>query len=218
MKVEKMMLVPTSDEVPLKTQINLLDKEMGKILNDSNLPPDAKWKMYSQALHNHRLLKAEKNKPMKIEIKETVEPKADTHYLEELKSRMPLSRRVPASRLLDHVSRAKNLTWNEKKELIIDGRVIPATNLESLINYASRDMRKNPPRGWENFAKWVHDENIPLSAIANKRGQAYISNLHSPIAQPQFPEEEEDEEAYKTPARATKSKQKRKHKPWVSVY
>ena len=190
MNIEKMLIVPARDDAPIKNQINQLDEEMQKILKDKRLSPDAKWKLYNQVLHRHNVLQAEKNKPFQVEIKQTVESMPDKRFLEEVKTRLPPSKRLAGSRLLEHIEKAKNFSWNDKKEMVIDGRPIPHTNLESLVNYAIRDVRRSPPRGWEYFAKWVADVNLPQSVIANKRGREYINALVSPLRQPNFDVEE----------------------------
>jgi len=189
MSVKKMVLVPYDmmtqlqyQQTPLISQINSLDAEMEKILADSTLTSDIKHKLYNQILHKHSTFQNEQNKPVKLEVTETQPPrKKNDHFLEEIRRRLPKSKHAVGNRLSKIIANNDSIDWNDKNELVINGKTIPHSNIESLFSYASRDVRREPPRGWDAFANWVIEANVPASAIGNKSGWQYIENIISPI-------------------------------------
>lgn len=184
--MNKMMLVPfsmqRSQQTPLMTQISSLDDEMQKILKDLSLTPDVKFKLYNQVLHKYSTLMQEQNKPIQVEIKETKPAVTKNEYvLEKVKKNLPKGKLDAGTRLANFLTNSNSISWNDKNELVIDGTLIPHSNIESILNYASRDVRRDPPRGWDTFLRWLADENVPKSAIGNRKGRQQIDDIISPV-------------------------------------
>ena len=77
----------------------------------------------------------------------------------------------------------KLLSWNNKLQLIIDGRAIPNTNLVELVEYIlypEGDENVDPPTGFDTFIKalkgiglesqWVRNERV-IKALDNNENE-----------------------------------------------
>jgi len=211
MSIKKMILVPAdmfgqfqqpTNSSPLVSQISNLDDEMKMVLNDINLSADVKHKLYNQLLQKYANLKKEQNKPIQVEIKESIAPtKKNEYILEKIRKRLPKSKLEVGKRLMKVIENSDRLNWNDKNELVVDGKTFPNSNIESLYSYAARDVRREPPRGWDTFAKWIVDENVPRSAIGNRKGWEYVERIISPIPKIQniYSTEDENSEPPLTP-------------------
>jgi len=79
MHTDKYFLVPSSlnqSGKPVDYILNNLDGEMMRILNNKNLPADAKWAEYSQILQRPNYMKKDRDNPLEIHIYETSESKS----------------------------------------------------------------------------------------------------------------------------------------------
>lgn len=185
--MKKMVLVPydfmekiNSQRTPLLSQISHLETEMQKIMSDKTIPADVKVKLYNQVLHKHSTLQSEHTKPVQLEISNNKDIKNDT-LLRELQERMPKSKQSQVKRLIKTIMDNGNIKWNDRQEVIIDGTTLPNSNIESLVDFATRDVKGEPPSGWTNFLKWLADVNVPPSALGNKRSRIGLKNLLSPL-------------------------------------
>ena len=173
---------------PIEVQLTNLDTQMKEILENRTLPVDIKHKLYTHVLHQYGELRGESRKPVEIPFKrvgrvqEPVAPSvpataAASAAEEELGGEIPhgdLMKNIPnykkenGRNLLDFLQTLQDFKWNSKKELIIDGKTIPGSNLLDVFEYTTRDKTRGPPVGWQQFYDFLLKKNVPKSAIGNR--------------------------------------------------
>lgn len=153
---------------PGLAQLSKIDAGMQNVLENSILPPDLKHIQYNQMMHNYQTMRDQEfNKPMTIDVKSAGSQL--TIPDDDIIGGMPKNYRNRAKILLSHVKRAQNIGVDDKGQILIDGNVIPNSNIMDLIHdYAKPTRRSQPPaRGWREFGKALKQTNVPREAIAN---------------------------------------------------
>jgi hypothetical protein len=170
MHTSKMVLVPSgmvNKETGVENLMSSLDKEMRTILDDKNLPSDAKLVQYSQILHRYQKTGEERKQPFKIEVQEPVKQKLPSN--EEILKNIPAKHTKQASSLLEFVKNNPKIQWSDENELIVDGVKFEGSHIVDLIDDFSRARStQQPVRGAEAFARVLAKSNVPKSCIANK--------------------------------------------------
>ncbi len=152
---------------PADVQVSTLDQEMRRILDDPSLPAEIKFKMYNQALHQHNEIKAESRKPVEIPIKEVKGAKKPRLPLERMMKGIPDKKSEQAAILADFLQ--QHTLLNDRNELIVNNSPLPGSNITDLFHYATRDLIRPPPPGWEEFYAMLKRENVPREAIGNRK-------------------------------------------------
>ena len=80
--------------------------------------------------------------------------------------------------LLRYVRKSKNIDWNSKLELKLNGKVLPKTNIGVLITHAIQHQ-KLKPYGMEIFYRALAKLNIPKFIIVNKKGRNIIKKVRN---------------------------------------
>lgn len=166
-----MKLVPIdwTQNVDPKNDLHLslegIDREMLKILN-SKIPPDIKLKYYQQALSTYLQQHEHLNDPVEVRIKADKPTIADINTIAGSVSQRYQS---TAKRLLSHLTQSSRLSWNGLNEVLIDQQRLPGTNIFHLVkDFASPATRGlERPVGYESFAKFLKDTNVPKEAVKN---------------------------------------------------
>lgn len=189
----KMVLVPhdmmqqRNETPPIRVQMSNLDTEMRKILENSHLPTDAKLTEYNQILHHFRKLQEEQQQPHKIEIIEKQAKSEDNEEKQKTENStheedktilmgLPHKNRKNAELLLHYVRKNPHLKFNERGEMLVDGKRFVGSHLVDLIHYFSRDRpTKTTVEGAEAFANALRKENVPKESIANKHGRELLT-------------------------------------------
>ena len=60
------------------------------------------------------------------------------------------------------------ITWDDKSQLVYEGKPIPGSNVVDLVNDALRHSKNFNPHGWRLFAKALSDGNIPEGIVRNE--------------------------------------------------
>ena len=92
---------------------------------------------------------------------------------EDLLSSLPLPLRSRAKVILNHLAKHTNLQWNDKGEIIVNGKVVTGSNINDLIKIQLKDYRSFHPVGAEVFSQLVQESNVPQSVL-----QKYYLLLH----------------------------------------
>jgi hypothetical protein len=73
-------------------------------------------------------------------------------------------------KLLERLMEVEELAWNERGELIIAGKLIPASNIVTLVVDAASTPRKRvpPPTGWMEFGRLMERNNVSTLLIGNQ--------------------------------------------------
>lgn len=192
---KKFILVPEERARNFAAEhLSELDQKMKSILLNSKIDDSEKITLYLQILQKfvnfHR--PQEKSENAEIEEKEKVSEKEeleaekdvsveDSKFLSENEVKqesetieMEIERAAPKK--LKHLTlqiikffqeNKKEIFWSPQKELVIDGKIIPNTNIVDLIIHLVRD-RKGKPRAYELFYDILKRKKFPLTFIKNK--------------------------------------------------
>ncbi len=153
---------------PSGIQLNQLDREMKRILDDTSIDPDIKFKLYNQVLREHDEIRASTQKPIEVPILEPkTEEKSQLPPDSLLLSGIPPKKHPNASVLLEFLKSTKGIKWNTANELLVDGKPIEGSNALSLFHYTTRDLKSQQPVGWREFKALLERYNAPREAIGN---------------------------------------------------
>jgi hypothetical protein len=157
-----------------------LNQDMSTVLQNPNVPPDLKYKHFSQLRHRYDTVKDEVAGPVNVDV-----------YTEEILDGLPKNTRRKGKILLRHIKRRPELEWNDKGQLLINGKLIDNTNLEDLIHSLVRPHRTAiKPPGWSELITALKEGNVPREALSKPDELA---------RQLSFTDEEEEPHASNTP-------------------
>ena len=88
---------------------------------------------------------------------------------EDLLSSLPLPLISRAKVILNHLAKHTNLQWNDKGEIIVNGKVVTGSNINDLIKIQLKDYRSFHPVGAEVFSQLVQESNVPQSVLTQAR-------------------------------------------------
>ena len=225
-----MVLVP-EHEMLQKLQLNAAPAEskeqvktqfaIESALNDNtNYHPDLTAKYVTEMMHRLSELQKSQKPIAKFPVfeplesgDETIHEEADntdddfSNKIEKITRYLPKTVQVRANQLLEFMKDGNNLglEWNKRGELIVDGDIIPNSNVVDLLKVAvqpktSATSRKPKPRGWTTFVSLIKSHNAPTALApgivqaASKRKQQTQTAEGS---------------SYRTPRMTIKSKRKR---------
>ena len=183
---------------PLTSQVNHLDSEMDSLLKRQDITQDEKARLYSQILqrylnyHDKRMsqpvrVSVVSSKPTTEKSETQPEPvdlpdNIETDILESV----PPTMKTRARQLVKKLKENKDLiTWDDKAQLVYEGKPIPGSNVVDLVNDALRHKKNFNPHGWRLFAKALSDVNIPEGIVINENRLKTIRDykigaLHQP--------------------------------------
>ena len=76
--------------------------------------------------------------------------------------------------LLRHLENNENLSWDKKGEIIYKGKLIPNSNILTLINHTIHDNDTSEPIGMKSFYKVLENSNVLRILIENKKGKHLV--------------------------------------------
>lgn len=158
---KKMMLIDAANFNDLrsaKRHYSALDQNVSNVLDRQDLNDFDKLKLYqhtlSRFLINKQEVENEVSKPVNVQTTES-KPKG----LEEtLLESFPAREREKVSGVLDDVVAYTPLRWNNKGELISEGRTVKDSDLSKLIAHEFKRTNKSQkgrdaPIGWDVYSK-----------------------------------------------------------------
>lgn len=146
-----------------------------------------------------RLISGQLNQPKSEHSSETCSNNVDTDssqthqfhsYIEsslkgDILDSFPLSLRSKTKVLLDHLRNHTNLQWNNKGEIIVDGKLIKGSNIIDLIKVQLKDYKSFHPIGEDVFSHLLLESNVPLSLLTqDRRSQFGSGKLPPPPGKP----------------------------------
>lgn len=188
--MKKMMLVPASDPYaqhmlpPAVPQLVNLDNEIRQILDLANVPADMKLLNYNQVLRRYMKMR---NDLMDVQYPaqtpQPPEPQAQHEATlsetaaaaaaalpfpdQAILKAIPKKNQLGASLLLDFIKRSKTLSWTDKGEMLVNGHLVPNSNLMDLVSDFSRQRKRIPPAGAAALASALRSQNVPRECIGN---------------------------------------------------
>lgn len=105
----------------------------------------------------------------------TTTEEIDDYVVKEVMDSVPSSLKKNAQLLLERLKRDKDITWNERGEIIYRGRLINQSNLTDLVNDVLRRRKSMPdPVGWQTFATALSAMNAPKDLIGNPQRKKFV--------------------------------------------
>ena len=205
-------------------RLSTLDSQMKEVLDDEKLDPEERVQKYNQILQQYLFQQRKQDQtPLTVRIEETNPQKTaattgsaqETDSVHTVKkeqvpiysddrilSTLPKTMRSKGEVLLKELHSDDNITWNSRGEVVIgkDGSPIPHSNVSDLVNDLIRNRRNTrDPKGWRDFARHLHEMNVPRELIGNSRRLEYMLREGSPTLSskkrsPSTPLMEEEEE------------------------
>ena len=153
---KKMMLVNPSaykhtSQAFVENKLGEIDGELSEILKSTE-PDDVKVKKYLSALKTHKTY---------------ITPKA--RYIDpdsEILNEIPAPNRTRAKELLGKLK--PYLRWNDDREIIVNEKVVPLSNIGQLLNEMVTPDKPIEPVGWEEFSDVLKRTSLPEDLIINE--------------------------------------------------
>ena len=121
-----------------------------------------------------RLLRYEERDKQKPEIMygggEEEEPQEDTLSVEMIVRGIPKTMKTRAEALLAHLKeRGDVITWDDMGQVLVDGVLIPKSNISDLVSDAMRSRKHFNPVGVREFYNVLNKINVPKHLVRNER-------------------------------------------------
>ena len=120
-----------------------------------------------------RLLRYEERDKQKPEIMYDggeEEPQEDTLSVEMIVRGIPKTMKTRAEALLAHLKeRGDVITWDDMGQVLVDGVLIPKSNISDLVSDAMRSRKHFNPVGVREFYNVLNKINVPKDLVRNER-------------------------------------------------
>ena len=172
---------------PLANSLSSLDQTMHAILQNRTVGDDyVKAQIYSQALKRY-LRRAEqfRERPRgKMTLNENesaakAKPERDVSYIKSLlRATLPESFIKGGTSLADAMDNLPGISWDDKLQLIVDGKTVENSNIVGLLSDLSRKKKTSkPPKGMEELLGVFKERNIPKSLIINEARRSALTGI-----------------------------------------
>ena len=167
-------------QAPTKKSLSALDKEMREVL-ETDISDSDKVFQYNQILQRYRTYDEKSNQPVTVKIDpNTISQSLKPDYLsrkipEQVLCLTPITFRAKAAEILDRIQESGHMSWDDKGQLVLDGKSVENSNMVDLVNDVVRNRKTtSPPVGWQAFATGLRSLNIPEEIIGNRDRIQYI--------------------------------------------
>ena len=120
-----------------------------------------------------RLLRYEERDKQKPEIMYgggEEEPQEDALSVEMIVRGIPKTMKTRAEALLAHLKeRGDAITWDDMGQVLVDGVLIPKSNISDLVSDAMRSRKHFNPVGVREFYNVLNKINVPKDLVRNER-------------------------------------------------
>ena len=125
-----------------------------------------------------RLLRYEERDKQRPEImygggeeeEEEEEPQEDALSVEMIVRGIPKTMKTRAEALLAHLKeRGDVITWDDMGQVLVDGVLIPKSNISDLVSDAMRSRKHFNPVGVREFYNVLNKINVPKDLVRNER-------------------------------------------------
>lgn len=197
---------------PSVKNVKKLDQDMKHILNDDFITDFEKMEQYNQKLSrylkNFKTALATPTKKMLLQgnsddsrkqlvntsqvqeeiQKETLDSGLKTKNPGAITSTIPKTYKEKADKILKHLNdKGSKLSWDKSGSVYYKGKVIPNSNIESLINDAVRKRKIKSGDAYRTFSKVLKAEGVPTSLYSNaieRKEDSENSTFTSPQSTP----------------------------------
>lgn len=180
-----MQQVQKIETEPVVRTMTQLDEEISRILSRNDIRDDEKVKLYNAM---QKYLEYEKQRtsvePLPVKIQNGQEDDTQQsevygiHQLEnEILDSVPKTSKGKAQRLLNKLRQNKNVMyWNERGEMLYNGKPIAGTNIVDLVRDLMTDRKNFQPSNRELFARGLARMNTPLIGSETKTGKVQFND------------------------------------------
>ena len=156
---------------PQAVDASHLLKDMGQILQKTDLSEAEKAQKYGETLFKLQHSLEKTNKPPSM-LSSTNSPQpadqpTSVALHDQILQSVPKTMQRKAELLLGMIKNNNNLTWDEQGVVSYKGKRIHGSNIIDLINDTIRQRKGVEPRGWKTFSKALHESNISQEVIGN---------------------------------------------------
>ena len=121
-----------------------------------------------------RLLRYEERDKQRPEIMygggEEEEPQEDSLSVEMIVRGIPKTMKTRAEALLAHLKeRGDVITWDDMGQVLVDGVLIPKSNISDLVSDAMRSRKHFNPVGVREFYNVLNKINVPKDLVRNEK-------------------------------------------------
>lgn len=176
---KKFALVPVDRMQQFEDEhLSELDLQIQNILK-KKIEDDEKAKLYVQALQKYVIFpNVNSVKPLTEEKPEQQTSKDNIKIEKKIIESVPVKYKSIAQNILDFLKQHK-ISWSQRKEVLIDNKIIPGSDIIQLINFLLRN-RTQRPAAFEEFNEHLTINNFPSDFIKNN----YLTNLKTMYAKP----------------------------------
>ena len=101
---------------------------------------------------------------------EEEEPQEDSLSVEMIVRGIPKTMKTRAEALLAHLKeRGDVITWDDMGQVLVDGVLIPKSNISDLVSVAMRSRKHFNPVGVREFYNVLNKINVPKDLVRNER-------------------------------------------------
>ena len=98
------------------------------------------------------------------------EPQEDSLSVEMIVRGIPKTMKTRAEALLAHLKeRGDVITWDDMGQVLVDGVLMPKSNISDLVSDAMRSCKHFNPVGVREFYNVLHKINVPKDLVRNER-------------------------------------------------
>ena len=174
----------------------MLNQDMHRVLNDTQMTDFDKALAHQQLLQRYRVLtdhwQERQDNNINIRARESAFPVATTttfadavtpppplSWKDQVLSSLPVMFHKRATSLLNHLDHVKDLAWTPAGEMIHRGRKIPGSHLVDLVEDMMRRQKTTEPVGWRQFASALKRSNVPKEFIARDARRRWMKTHSS---------------------------------------
>ena len=187
---ERLQLTPQQPlPDPLATSLSSLDRTMQDVLQNHTPGDDyVKAQLYSQALQRYlRQADQYREKPLgKVTLNDNVlaakaKPERDVSHIKSLlEATLPESLIRGGTLLADNMDALPGVSWDDKLQLIVDGKTVQNSNILALLSDLARKKKTSkPPKGMDELLGVLKERNFPRLLIPNEARRSALDDNHS---------------------------------------
>ena len=161
---------------PILKTVTKLDDKIKEVLDDNSLNEHSRVKKYSQVLQQYMNIRENLHTTdvTPTHVNNAVDSTSSTRptplYAEEsIIETVPRTFRTRAKHLLRFIKNNDEIQWNNNGVVSYKDNVLQNSNIIDLVNDVIRPRKTSQPNNWQEFARALHEINIPKDLIGNPK-------------------------------------------------
>jgi hypothetical protein len=151
---------------PMRKSLNEIEHAIEKLLDDENIVDSDKIKLLIQLQQRYNRIYDTRTRNLEVNIKEE-QSKPSQLQTNELITTMPKLLQKKADHILNYIRDSDHLGWNQNRQLVVNGEVIPNSNIIDLVRHLiDSGGKRDHPKGWQLFKEKISELNVPTYLLA----------------------------------------------------